>query len=179
MAWRRVDQDRLVIYYWFFCEVTVVSLVGVALWLSLTPRNPRFTISAAHFPQLNHTTSLVICMKIFNPNNHMGIDYSGISFKLYAAGGVIAANSTPGFRQGYKNITLFHMPIQTTQELWNASSDVDFMLSLETAFRFRIIKWRTKIRHIVRQQRFSINLNGSASGSCMELQNAHIVKTRN
>lgn len=164
----------------------MATLVGVALWLSLTPRNPRFTISAAHFifPPLNSTTNhtatdaLVVSLQIFNPNSHMGIDYSGITFKLYAGSGVVAANSTPGFRQGYKNTALFHMPIQTNLELWNASSNVDFMVRLETAFRFRIIKWRTKVRHIAREQRFSINLNGTVSGSYMELRNAQIGKTR-
>lgn len=158
MAWRRLDQDRLVIYYWFFCEVSVVSLVGVALWLSLTPRNPRLTIS-----HTTTTTSIVVCLKIFNPNSHMGIDYSGISFKLYTSSGVIAANSTSGFRQGYKNTTLFHMPMQTKQKLWNASSDVGFKLRVETAFRFRIIKWRTRVHQIACEQRYGkASIKGTA-----------------
>lgn len=167
MSRRRLDRDQFVIFFWLFCEVTVLSLVGVVLWLSLTPRNPRFTISDAHFPPLNHTAHanaslpsnpVVVHLQIFNPNNHMGIDYSGINFKLYAGDGVVGANSTSAFHQGYKNTTLFQMPIQASQEFWramNASPSVDFIVRVETAFRFRIIKWQTKVHHVAHEVRLS------------------------
>lgn len=164
MACRRIDQDRAVIYCWFFCEVTVLCLVGVCLWLSLTPRNPCFLISAAHLPPSNSTgnrtaaASLFVHLRIFNPNNHMGIDYSSIGLKLYFNGGVVAADSTSAFHQGYKNTTCLHMLISASKEFWkamNSSSNMDFTLRLETAFSFRIIKWRTKVRHLEREERFS------------------------
>lgn len=169
MSRRRLDRDQFVIAFWLFCEVTVLSLVGVVLWLSLTPRNPRLTISDAHFPSLNLTSHtprpnaslpVVVHLQIFNPNNHMGIDYRGIKFKLYTGDGVgvVGANSTSAFYQGYKNTTLFQMPVQASQEFWhamNATSSIDFIVRVETAFRFRIIKWQTKIHHVAHEARFS------------------------
>lgn len=161
MSRRRLDRDQFVIFFWLFCEVTVLILVGVVLWLSLTPRNPRLTISDAHFPSLNLTKAnlpVVVHLQIFNPNNHMGIDYRGINFKLYTGDVVVSVNSTSAFYQGYKNTTLFQMPIHASQEFWhamNATSSIDFIVRVETAFRFRIIKWRTKIHYVAHEARFS------------------------
>lgn len=160
----------------------------MALWLSFTPRHPHFAILAAGFPPLNSTNAsatnnsieLVVDLQIFNPNNHVGIDYSGIILKLYMGDGVVGSNSAPAFYQGYKNTTLFHMQIQAM----NATSYVDFTVRVETAFRFQIIKWQTKVHHVAHEKRFTkpdVNLNGTVSrGSYyVQLQNALKVATGN
>ncbi|KAL3850840.1 hypothetical protein ACJIZ3_012722 [Penstemon smallii] len=186
---RRFDED-LGIYCWFFCVVTILSLLGVVAWLSLIPRNPRFRISNVNFPSLNpgnisttrnvsvQNNSLLFGLEIYNPNERMGIYYNSISLHLYRAGGVIGTNSTPGFYQGYKDTTLVKLLIRNNQEFWQErrGGGVEFTVRVETEVRFRIIKWKTKMRRIEYEASFSnvkFGLNGTVSGgNYTELHNA-------
>ncbi|KAK6124044.1 hypothetical protein DH2020_042213 [Rehmannia glutinosa] len=164
MVTRKCDKTQLSIYCWFISVVTVLCLAGVVAWLSLTPKNPYFRISDAHFPPLdskNQSThrnvsvpnnSVVFDLEIFNPNKRMGIYYSVISLELYSGGRVVGTNS-------------------------------NFAVRVETAVKFRIIKWKTKLRQIAHEEQFNnvkINLNGTVSGgNYAELQNASKVTIRN
>ncbi|KAG8385698.1 hypothetical protein BUALT_Bualt03G0072200 [Buddleja alternifolia] len=198
MVHRRLDKARFDISCWFFCVITVLSLAGVVAWLSLTPKNPCFRISDIHFPVLNsknYTThsnvsvpnnSLMFNLQVSNPNKRMGIYYSGISLSLYGGGGIAGANSTPGFYQQHKNTTVFAIMVRATQGFWQGMNggDMDFAVRVETAVRFRIIKWNTKLRHIEHEEIFNnvriSSLNGTvSSGDYAELQNASKLKTRN
>ncbi|KAK4398987.1 UNVERIFIED_CONTAM: hypothetical protein Sradi_6006300 [Sesamum radiatum] len=180
MARRKLDRDQLGMYCWFFSVVTVLSLAGVVSWLSLTPKNPGFRISDARFPDSkNHSVhlngsvpndSIIFDLEISNPNKRMGIYYSGINLALYrAAGGVVGTNSIPAFYQGYRNTTLFQILIHASQEFWQATNvgKIDFKVRVETAVKFRIIKWKTKLHQISYEQQFinvNISLNRTVSG---------------
>ncbi|KAK6149801.1 hypothetical protein DH2020_017326 [Rehmannia glutinosa] len=199
MVTRKCDKTRLSIYCWFICVVTVLCLAGVVAWLSLTPKNPYFRISDAHFPPLdskNQSTnrnvsvsvlnnSVIFDLEIFNPNKRMGIYYGVISLELYSGGRVVGTNSTLGFYQRYKNTRVLQIMIRVSREFWQGinGGNVDFMVRVETSVKFRIIKWKTKLRQIAYEEQFNnvkINLNGTVSGgNYAELQNASKVTIRN
>ncbi|KAL0442891.1 UNVERIFIED_CONTAM: hypothetical protein Slati_2011800 [Sesamum latifolium] len=190
MARRKLDRDQLGMYCWFFSVVTVLSLAGVVSWLSLTPKNPGFRISDLRFPDFkNHSihlnvsvpnNSIIFDLEISNPNKRMGIYYSGINLALYRGGGVVGTNSIPAFYQGYRNRTLFQILIHASQEFWQATNvgKVDFVVRVETAVKFRIIKWKTKLHQISYEEQFrdvNISLNRTVSGGNYaeaKLQNA-------
>ncbi|KAL8468871.1 hypothetical protein ACS0TY_031906 [Phlomoides rotata] len=196
MSRHNLDRDRLDIYFWFFCLFTVLSLAGVVSWLSLTPRNPHFRLSGSQFTILdskNHSVRgnisvpnnpLILNLEVFNPNKRMGIYYSDISIELYTGGALVGANTTPAFNQGYKNTTVLQILIQPREEFWQVMNggNVDFLMRVETAVRFRIMKWKTKVHQISYEEQFSkgkSDLNGSVSGrNYTEMQNASKFKIR-
>ncbi|KAL2244891.1 NDR1/HIN1-like protein 2 [Sesamum indicum] len=194
MALRKLDRDQLGMYCWFFSVVTVLSMAGVVSWLSLTPKNPGFRVSDARFPDSrNHSmhlnvsvpnNSIIFDLEISNPNKRMGIYYSGINLALFSGGGVVGTNSIPAFYQGYRNTTLFQILIHASQQFWQATNagKVDFMVRVETAVKFRIIKWKTKLHQISYEEQFrdvNISLNRTVSGGNYaeaKLQNASKVR---
>lgn len=187
-------RHNLDIYFWFFCLFSVLSLAGVVSWLSLTPRNPHIRLSGAQFGIIdakNHSVRrnvsvpnnpLVLNLEIFNPNKRMGIYYSDMRFELYSGGALVGTNATPAFYQGYKNTTRLQILIQPRQVFWQVMNGgiVDFLIKVETAVRFRIIKWKTKGHQISYEEHFSkvkTDLNGSVSArKYTEMQNSSKVK---
>ncbi|GER52981.1 late embryogenesis abundant protein [Striga asiatica] len=201
MATKKNSKSEQGLYFWFFCVFTVLCLAGVVAWLSLTPKNPNFEISAArlhasdHDNRLSHhnatvrvpNSSVTFELRIFNPNKRMGIYYDPISLELYGKSRVfMGRNSTPGFYQGYKNYTVYEIVVRSGREFWKGidnGGDLEFVVRVKTNVRFKIIKWKTKARRVVHEEQFnkaSIGFNGTFPGrKYAELQNATMVRIRN
>ncbi|KZV55185.1 hypothetical protein F511_12772 [Dorcoceras hygrometricum] len=150
MVFRILDNDRFRLYCWLHCVVTVLCVACLLSWLSLTPRNPRFQISFES-SSMNQSTDkhLLFNLRISNPNKRMGIFYSGITLNLYeGCCRVIGTNSTPPFYQGYKNTTSLDILIHATTQQGSSDGNIDHIVGVHTDVRFRIMRWKTKLRQI-------------------------------
>ncbi|KAL3643341.1 hypothetical protein CASFOL_014156 [Castilleja foliolosa] len=127
-------------------------MFGIFGWLNVRPNNPDFIISSPNFPVQNNS-AMIFDLEVSNPNLWTGVYYSVINLELLGTDGdVVGTNITPGFHQGYKNVTL-KIVINTGQEFWQAG-DVDFMVRIKTDVKFRVIGWTRKAHRVIYQQRF-------------------------
>ncbi|KAL5972776.1 hypothetical protein ACLOJK_039582 [Asimina triloba] len=147
----------------FLCLLLVLGVVAFVVWLSLRPHRPRFHVADFSVPALSEDNGLQNAVITFNvtdrnPNQHVGIFYTGMSASVYYREEKIGETALGlAFYQPPKNTTsiigVFGGASLTGGEAsWRefavdrGAGRVMFRLELRARIRFKLSTWDSK-RH--------------------------------
>ncbi|OVA11156.1 Late embryogenesis abundant protein [Macleaya cordata] len=172
---KRVSDSRFGFYVWLLQVMIVIGLTSVVIWLCLHPKTPNYTVVGFYVPGLDgqnsagnvhRNTTLILKLRISNPNKGMGIYYDDNNVALYYGNDNIGVSSILGFYQGHKKTTQREVSVNGVEQFWRAvfrvvsNGTVDLRVSLVSGFRYKIFWWKTRHHRLDLQALVPVALDG-------------------
>ncbi|XP_038895943.1 uncharacterized protein LOC120084116 [Benincasa hispida] len=178
-AAKRYSNCERSIYIWFLQVLTILGLVSLAIWATLTPKTPIFTISNMDLkPYQNDTilarnsSSLALNVTISNTNRMVGIFFDELNITIGCKNESIIGSrswsrSVSGFYLGHKSSDLEEVDLGVENNGLLLCGNVDYYLRvrLETGVRYKIMWFKTKHRGLVFEDYVQIGPGGQMQGT--------------
>lgn len=178
----KISKSTLDVYWWFLQVIFVLGFVFVVIRLTLTPKNPVFSITDIYITTskslnstLHQNASLIFNLETYNPNKGFGIYYDEINITFYYNEVVVGTNSSPAFYQGFKENSIREVVVNAEEGIWRGISGgkMELRVAVETAVRYRIFRRKMKHHPFTFEGHLTVGSNGTISGGNIELHRRH------
>ncbi|XP_050935998.1 NDR1/HIN1-like protein 3 [Cucumis melo] len=152
------------IYIWFLQVLTILVLASLAIWATLTPKTPTFTITNMDLkPYIRNDTVLgtnssflAFNVTISNPNKMTGVFLDEINVTIgcnneSVTGSRSWSKSVAGFYLGHSVSDLKEVDLSVEDNELLLCRKVDYYLKceLETGVRYKVMWFKTRHRRLV------------------------------
>lgn len=171
MATKTFSKCDISIYIWILQVIIILGLASLAIWASLIPKTPTFTISNLDFkPHQNasadlvRSSSLTLNVTISNPNKLSGVYFDEINVRIRCKNESVGSRSVPvsGFYLGRRRSDLKEVDLDVNGLL---CGKVDLRVELETGVRYKTMWVKTERKGLVFEDYVQIGSDGQAQGT--------------